>query len=215
MCDRAVDTGPTGGVGGVAFTPSATGGVGSITSGIGVIGGTNGIDIVDAAYDGGRVDASRFDNNAIDASAASDALVVSDTGAASDVIVANDASAANDALVAGDASDASDAVAGDASEAGDGIPPYGECFNDDECTGDNEVCYRAGEEVTVDTDTPGFCTVECRSDRQCPEPIDGTAEAVCSSYSSHCILDCSSIDCPTDMVCDDFGTISVCNYPES
>ena len=202
ICDRAVDAGPGGGTGGTSFSPTTGGGFSVDTNSIT---GTGGTDVFNAQYDSGSVvDASRIDSTVID---------VIDTGNASDAIDASDARNASDTPSASDANDARNVS--DASDASDEIPPYGKCFDTDECAGDDAVCYRAGAEATVDTATPGFCTIECRSDRQCPESTRRTAEPICGPYSSYCVLDCDSRDCPTDMVCDDLSGVNACNYPES
>jgi len=99
-------------------------------------------------------------------------------------------------------------------EGGSGVPPYGQCTDDNECAGADAICYRAGASATVSATTPGFCTVECQ-DADCPDPTAGTATATCSSSSSRCILDCGSGDCPSGMVCEDFSVLNACNYPES
>lgn len=207
ICDRSVDAGPGGGTGDSSITPT-TGGDFSVDTNS--ITGTGGTDVFDAQYDGGSVDASRIEGSVVDV------VDTIDTGNAKDAIDASDARNASDTGDTRNASDAGDTGnAGDASSAGDEIPPYGKCFDTDECAGDDAVCYRAGAEATVDTATPGFCTIECRSDRQCPESTDGRAEPICGPYSSHCVLDCDSRDCPTDMVCDDLTGVNACNYPES
>ncbi len=190
QCGDAVDADPSGNVGADAGATGRTGDGG-----------------VDAAPFATGVDAGPITTGGVGGVDASDG--------------SRDASNLEDSAVgasdAGNATGASDASNGsDASDAGSGVPPYGECLENDDCRGDNAVCYRAGASATVDSTTPGFCTVACDPDSPvCPEPANGTAQATCSSSSSRCILDCGSGDCPIGMVCDDFSVLSACNYPET
>ncbi len=103
---------------------------------------------------------------------------------------------------------------GDAAADGGGtVPTYGECIDDDECSGAGAFCYQTGG-GTPSAGSPGFCTIDC-SATSCPDPTDGTATTQCSTYGSapdRCVLDCSSGTCPTDMECG-ANVADYCDYP--
>jgi hypothetical protein len=101
---------------------------------------------------------------------------------------------------------------GAALDAGD-IPTDGTrfslCYANDECNGDDLVCFGDGG------GNPGFCTEDCAQDTDC-QPIGGM-QATCSPQGE-CYVACDGdgdTDCPVNMECRQTGGVGTfgCAYP--
>lgn len=131
-------------------------------------------------------------------------------------------SGGGDATSTGAATDGADSSTGDPtsgsdSSGGGGEAAYPACQPDADpvCPKPYELCWPEGG--------PGgggnnFCTIECESPDDCPQPTSGEAVPVCEGPpgTDVCILDCSKGACPDDMECVDVfdnGMFLRCIYP--
>lgn len=110
-----------------------------------------------------------------------------------------------------DTSDASTTATDSSSSGTGGDSAYPQCSSQNPCA--QGICWTDGGKPPMSA-----CGDPCIVPRDCPEPADGTATAVCVEDTldpdmMFCILNCAGLDCPIGMECVPLGNSSYCFWP--